>query len=396
MIDITEWKAQRDGESLEEYQMRICEMGRNSGLTWQQIADIINDETGLEFSETKYRRNYKYYTLGNAKVDKYACEIDPDDSVPHLDAETLNKYRQSDEKTNINAMYRRLSREETLKELGTEAARLMNDKKELRVTRPVEFLGGNSAIVQISDWHLGMDFKNAYNEYNVEIAKERIAKLRDEVISLCRINDVTDIHVVNLSDLIAGRIHLQIRLQSRIDVIDQTMLAAELVAEFLTDIANGGFEVHYYDCLDNHSRLEPNKKEAMNLESMARLIPWYLKTRLLNEPIEIHDNEIGSDVITFNCHGYNVIGAHGDKDSPDKLIPKMTLLTHKIYDLALTAHLHTFAVREDGETLVVSNGSLMGTDDLAYDLRLRSKASQNLIILNDQSPAWAIYRIVLN
>ncbi len=377
-----DWMKYDDEESLESYQMRVCEKGKAEGLTWQQIADIINEETGLTFSETKYRRAYKYYKLGNT-------------TEPEIDEDILRKYKESDERTNINAMYRRMSRESTIMELGIKAANIMNSKKILDVVAPIENYGTNSAIVQISDWHLGMDFENAYNKYNTSIAARRIGQLRDAVIARCRENAVKDIHIVNLSDLIAGRIHLQIRLQSRIDVIDQIMLVSEMLAEFLSDIANEGFEVHYYDCLDNHSRLEPNKKEAMNLESLARIIPWYLKTRLL-PGVVVHDNEIGDDIITFNCHGYNVIGVHGDKDSPDKLIPRMTVLTHKIYDLALTAHLHSFATREDGETLVISNGSLMGTDDYAYDIRCRSKPSQNLIIVNDESVAYAIYRIVLD
>ena len=71
-------------------------------------------------------------------------------------------------------------------------------------------------------------------------------------------------------------------------------------------------------------------------------------------------------------------------------------MTHEHYDLVLTAHLHHFSADEQNETLVVSNGSLMGTDTYAANLRLSSKASQNLIIVTDDSVAEAIYRIVLN
>ena len=71
-------------------------------------------------------------------------------------------------------------------------------------------------------------------------------------------------------------------------------------------------------------------------------------------------------------------------------------MTHKHYDLVVTAHLHHFSADERHETVVVSNGSLMGVDTYAKNLRLTSKSSQNLIIVTDYSPCACIYRIVLN
>ena len=161
-------------------------------------------------------------------------------------------------------------------------------------------------------------------------------------------------------------------------------------------IATGkDFEIHYYDCLDNHSRLEPNKKDAMDLESLARVIPWYLKERIGGKVI-IHENEFDEGIISFKCHGYEICGVHGDHDKPSAVVDNMCLMTHRHYDMVLTAHLHHFSADEKNETVVVSNGSLMGTDTYAKNLRLSSKASQNLIIVGDNSVCECIYRIILN
>ena len=46
--------------------------------------------------------------------------------------------------------------------------------------------------------------------------------------------------------------------------------------------------------------------------------------------------------------------------------------------------------------LLISNSSLMGTDDYAQSLRLTAKPSQNLIILGKNNPIECIYNIRLD
>ena len=71
------------------------------------------------------------------------------------------------------------------------------------------------------------------------------------------------------------------------------------------------------------------------------------------------------------------------------------MMTKIHYDLILSAHLHHFSADEKNETILISNASLMGTDDYAQSLRLNSKPSQNLIILGEDNPLECIYNIPL-
>lgn len=385
-----------DDESEDDYALRICSLKEQKYLYWDEIAQIINKTLDQNYTESRYRKMYAAYKKG--KADAVKEEEIPEISEYMQQKIELQKERIkiSDERVQTNAYIRQLAREETIKEIASKCAQEMNSKKLLEARKiDRDFFGeGNSAIVCLSDWHYGIDIKNYWNVYNPDIAKERVAKLRDEVRVYCLANGVKDLHVVNLSDLICGRIHLGLRLESRFDVITQVMQVSEILAELLNDWATD-FEIHYYDCLDNHSRLEPNKKDAMDLESLARVIPWYLKERL-NNRIIIHENEYDEGIIAFRCHGYEVVGVHGDHDKPSSVVDNMSLMTHKHYDLVVTAHLHHFSADEKNETVVVSNGSLMGTDTYAKNLRLSSKASQNLIIATENSPCECIYRIVLN
>lgn len=383
-----------EGESDEDYKIRICSYRIPDRLKWDEIADIINEELDLNYTESKYRKEYATYLKGYNDRDKEEA-ISPE--ISDLIAAKIElqkeKVKLSDERVQTNAYIRQLAREETIKEIAQTVANQMNDKKMLPIYKRASKSGDKEAILEISDWHYGIECENYWNKYTPEIAKGRVAKLRDKAIEYCRINNVRKIHVVNLADLIAGRIHLGLRLESRFDVITQTIEVSEILAEFLTALTEH-VEVEYYDCLDNHSRLEPNKKDAMDLESLARIIPWYLKTRLGNR-VHINDNTIDPDIITFETMGYNIIGVHGDKDKPATVVDHLTVFTHQHYDLMLTAHLHHFSAEEKNETVVVSNGSLMGTDTFAKNLRLSSKPTQNLIIVSEDSPCEIIYRIVL-
>ena len=382
----------KEDETYKQYKHRIVSNKDTYQLTWFEIRDIINSECNMEHDESVYRKYYYTHVRDNKNSQ---TELSQDNEL-FIEIKK-EKIKLSDIKSQANAFIRRLSREETLIEIAHDAASQMNDKKILDEYREPLWLnsGASAAILQLGDWHYGIECDNYWNKYDPKVAEKRIAKLRDKVIEKCSKDHCKEIHVVNLSDLISGRIHLSIRLQNRIDVITQIIRVSEIMAELLTDLSKY-MEVHYYDCLDNHSRIEPNKKDSLDLESLVRITPWYLKARLNSPNIHIHDNKYGDDIISFKCLGYDIVGVHGDNDKPLKVVDNLTLLTHKHYDLVLTAHLHHFGGDEKNQTLVISNGSLMGTDSYAEKLRLSSRPSQNLIIATKDSVADAIYRILLD
>ena len=393
MLDkIEEILTKLPSESTTEYIDRVCGQREEVGLTWDELAKVINTQCDLMYSESYYRKNYKNTLSRKLAVEESQCK-DSEDLHEVLAKIQRERVKLSDERIQNNADVRRLSREETIREIAHDYASQMSSKKILPEYIPFEQSGQNSAILQISDWHYGIDIDNYWNKYDPTIAEERIWKLKNEVLTRCKRNNVWDLHVVNLSDLICGRIHLPLRLQSRFDVITQIMRVSEILAEFLNELS-AYCEVHYYDCLDNHSRLEPNKADSLDLESLARITPWYLKERL-GDRITIHTNAFGEDIISFEVRGHKVIGVHGDKDKPCDVVDSLSLMTHDYYELVLTAHLHHFSGDEKNETLVVSNGSLMGTDEYAKNKRLSAKPSQNLIIVTDDNVMDTLYRIKL-
>ena len=387
-----------DGESVIDFIMRLADLKKtNKAITWQLIADCVNSEFGLSRSESWVRRTVKD-ELGLSSMDDSIIQ-QVEEQKRQMDETYLKirkeKVRLSDERCQVNAYYRALSREETIKEIALVTAQEMSSKKMLPKYTMSKINGNKEAILCISDWHYGLEFKNPWNEFSPEICKERISHLLEETISKIKLNDVKKLHLVNLGDLIAGRIHLGLRLDSRFDVITQTMEVSEVLAEFISSLTKY-VQVEYCDVLDNHSRLEPIKSESKDLESLARIVTWYLKERLKdNSSVSFALNEYGDDITSFDACGFDVIGVHGHKDAPTKVLTTLNNFTNKQHDLILMAHRHHTSMDESCNTLLVCNGSLMGTDEFAAGLRLTSKPSQNLIICNDKCVMEALYRIEL-
>lgn len=388
-------------ETFEEYRLRVYKMKQLGTLkmTWNEIADMFYDFFLDMKDESKWRKEAKELLMSSVE------EITSDQEALSEDLKSLileykkERVKLSDERVQNNALVRRMAREDTIIEIAKYAVDKMSAQKILTPYSPHPFLDTNKeGIVTISDWHYGIDIDNFLNRFNPTICRNRVQKLLIEAKEYFAHNPVNKIYVVNLGDLTAGRIHSTIRLQSRIDTITQCLDVSEMLAEFLNELSECA-PIEYYDCLDNHSRVEPNKAESLDLESLARIIPWHLKFRFEdNDRISINHNIIDEDIITFTAMNgkYTIGGVHGHKDKPNKVVEGLTLMTKLSFDLILCAHYHHFSADEKNETLVLSNGTLMGTDGYAMDLRLTSKPSQNIVLIDENSVMSDIHRVVLD
>ncbi len=400
--------AKLETESNIEYIYRVCSMKDAHDLTWAQIRDIINNELGYEYSESWYRKGYKNnsFPISANDTSEIKCSEVEDEKINEL-RDTLfelkkERIKNSDERSQMMSAVRRLAREETLLEIAKEVAETLKDKPVLPYYNYVAIGGTNSAILEISDWHYGIEVNNPWNVYNPDISKDRIIKLRDKVIDLVKSNKVKELYIANLGDLISGRIHDTIRIQNRIDVISQSLEVAEILVEFLAYLSQY-VDIKYISTTDNHSRLEPKKDSSLDLESLTRVIQALLEARIETlqakkkcTNIEFIYSPYGPDIATFTVKNYKVGAVHGHKDSPKMIVNNISLMTRDNYDLILSAHLHHFSCEEQQNTVVVSNGSLMGVDDYAENLRLVNKPSQNLIIVSEDSVVESIHRIALS
>lgn len=384
----------RADESFDQYKNRCYSLKEATGATWAELADIINEYAEVPHSESWYRKESKNIRVTAESKTEQAEELETISDLNTLLLEIRKeRFKLNDERTQNNAFMRKMSREETLHEIAKMSAEIVSQKKFLPVHSTIKSDTGCIGTLLISDWHYGIELNNYFNVYNPEVCRTRVANIVEDTVKIGKLHGYKQLNVVNLSDLIAGRIHLSIRLQSREDVITQVMEVSEIVSEMLTKLSEH-FHISYYDVMDNHSRLEPNKKDSLELETLVRIIPWYVKERVKNNKnIEICENAFADDIATFNIYDFNCVAVHGHKDKLNKVVDNMCAMTRRRNDVVFSAHYHHISLEEEHECVRISNGSLMGVDTYAMDLRLTSKPSQTLIISTPDNVVNCIYKI---
>lgn len=382
--------------SNEQFLHYLYNKKKELGLTWGDIADIMNEYENCQKTADAYRHfcSNRFRDISFEEVTK--------EETPGIDIEKELAIRNEiqrlrDERTQLNALYRNYSREQSLKEIAVECATKISANNPFILKRAsINGESDKEGILLLSDWHYGITIDNHWNQYSPEICKTRVEELALQLSTFIDTYKLEKLFVLNLGDLISGRIHSQVRIENREDAVSQTMHVAELMAQFLFNLSLK-VNIEYYDCLDNHSRIEPNMKESIRLESLARIITWYLEERFRNYPaIKVSFNKYSDDIIAFTSKfGWNVVGVHGDLDTQKAVIKNMRGMLIERPDLVCTAHMHHFSANEENECMMISNPSLMGTDGFAESKRLTSKPAQTLIIADEDSPTYAIHRIVV-
>ena len=385
------------------------------GYTWGDIARILNEKHHTNYSGDAYRKRFSRLRkrTDDSQISFLYGTADGVINTPPADSiigtlnveDELNSrvvlQRLKDERTQLNQIYRQASREMLLKDIGVECAKIIAEKNPfLRKSdrKPVRSTN-RCGILLLSDWHYGAVVNNYWNKYDPEICQKRLWDILTDTASLVETYGISRLYVLNLGDLISGRIHAQTRIENREDAISQVMHVSELLAQFLYDLSSStAVPIEYYDCLDNHSRVEPNIKESLRLESLARIITWYLQERFAEDDlVNINFNDYSDDIVSFETKdGWNIVGVHGDLDSQKAVIKNMRGMLWERPHLVCTAHLHHFSADEENECMMISNPSLMGTDSFAESKRLTSKPAQTFIVTSEKSPTFAIHRIVVD
>lgn len=378
----------RPEETELEYKKRIYLYRDLYDLTWNDIADVINNELNCNYSADKYRKeSYKI-------LDRQASQLlQAEDKIFEYKKERV---KLNDQRLQINALTRLVAREETFKEIAVEAAATISKDKIFDIPKNINVKNAEKkAILCIGDWHYGLDVDLFYNTYNVDIAVERITTLLNTVLVHLKEHSIDDLYVINLGDMISGRIHLPLRINNRIDTVQQTIEISEILAEFL-NVLSEHTNVNYISVSDNHSRVEPNKKESLQTESFARIIDWFLEERLSNNKnIHFIENTFSDDFAIFNVFEHCVVAVHGDKDPQRGIVDSLNSYLQGHIDLLISAHRHHFTADENNFTEFYCNGSLIGQDDYSANLRLNSKPSQLLFICTPDNFSEIIYKIKL-
>lgn len=404
----------RAGESDLQYHRR---------LVYGKLVDkTLSDYDYVELSKYVYGKQYaadvaRRHMYGS----KYTLQLLEKEQIQNtqnasiitdIDAkiDELKRERQKffDQRREYNKIQAEAGRREHLYErLGQAADELSETVGDVFAGQTALDVCDNEAVLVFSDWHYGMVTHNTFNTYNTDICKERVQEVVTKASSRIAQNKCSKLHVVVLGDIFHGAIHASARVASEELTADQLMQASEILAQAIIFLSQYVEETHIYITYGNHARTVQSKQDSIHRDNMERLIPWWLKTRILAEERVSGESlniniapESDTEFLLLNVCGHDICAAHGDLDSV-KASPRMlSTLFHKKYgkdiEYILLGDKHH---REDFEELGVTSmlcGALCGSDDYANDKRLFSTPSQMLLIFNPEDGLDAEYRIKCN
>ena len=360
---------------------------------WNELVAVLGakDKDGNQKSGETFRIWLKDKQIAagtlekNPKVlsGKTVDELEFNDFKEETDAIKRDLYIQQTKTKDAWNAYRRTLRDEARIESMKESIR--EAVSELKELPKAEYEGktqaDNEAILMFSDLHIGAQVDDFYNTYNVSEARRRVDKLGKDTIALGKRNDVEKLNFLNLGDAIHGIIHVTARLEEELDVVQQVMIASEIIADALNELQEAAPEVIYRSCTDNHARVIADLKQHIEKENFGKLIDFYLKERLKGTKIRFEDSPLNEEIGMFELmNGKTVVFSHGHHDSVNQSLQSMVGATHKYIDYVLMGHYHSPKQKVFEGCNVIVNSSIIGPEQYAFSKRLFGKASQKLLV----------------
>lgn len=369
----------------------VCSRKELTG-DWNKIRDILNARLKKNYNESTYRKRFCAYIEM-----KNACkEIDPDFTGDTTDVMVQKRElerakiqfrdeRNAWQRQNYNSA-RVEQKLDYLEKVITES-----NPTDLQISLR-ENNAKKTAIITCSDWHIGECFDNEWGYYNSDIARDRITEYASEAIRRCVLEDISNVIICGLGDLVSGSIHKSIAVTNRENVIEQIMLASELMLGFVKAFVDRGFVVTFTNICGNHSRVD-KKDEAIKDERMDNLVGWFVSTHLKAYPNFIYMKP--QDTTLAEVGGFWFV--HGDNDSFSKSgLANLVLAKGYKPQGIFMGHLHSFAIDDCYDVKICRGGSLCGSgNDYTIEKRLKGKATQLMAIAED-GELCQFYNIVLS
>lgn len=389
----------REGESLMDYHKRLI-YGKliDKTLADADYSEIAEKIYGKQYSSDVARR--MLYGSRNTLVLMENEHYSPADEsrlseintrIIELEKEKI-KFR--DERNEYNKLIRQEARKESYMEQIIRAIYDAADKSKLDYDYAVpEITSDSSMIISLTDLHVGSDIKNAWNEYNSDVLRDRMNHYLGRIIEIQNRHNASDAYVV-ISEALSGLIHPNLRIQNNQDLIEQFLTAVNYIADFLVVLGEHFTHVNVYVAPGNHSRISPKKEESLTHENMDNLIIPFLSAKLQNfENINFFENDIEQSMALFTVRGINVCAVHGDKDSFSSIATTINKFLKARIDLCLLGHRHTNAMKTDGDIKVVQSGCMSGSDEYALNARYRNRPEQAICIITENEGLDCIYDV---
>ena len=387
-----------ENESLLNYFNRITRDRKELDLSYEQWQELLIGEN--KYSSENCRKAYYIISplleiLSEDEKNRIVEGIESKEELERLikaNKEALlenekMKIQYQDQRREYRKYVRESGRFDHLVSELTKSVKVLNKEKPLFNThkQKIRILENNEAVLMTSDWHIGANFKNYFAEYSIDIAKKRVKELTERTIDYCLMNNVSILHIELLGDSLDGSIHTSARIESEEDVISELMIYCEVLSEMINELSIFIPYIKVHSVIGNHTRITPNKKESITKENFERLVPFYLKARLTAiDNVEITNSSIDDTIDVYEVKGQTIFCVHGDLDSPQNAVSKLSAMLKVFPDEVHMGHYHKHFEIDNYDMETVVNGSLKGTDNYAKEKRLSGSPMQKLMIYNEE------------
>ncbi len=390
----------RDITNKEEYRQASYRQMRE--LVYGKLVEHTIDDDYAELSERLFGEGNRYNSNEVRKrmygmkaafdaIDREAeeqCILSSEVALSELERKKmeLQKERQRfyDQRAALTRLLRERSRQEELNDILTQAVREGNLPR-LEYTPGNTDSSDNDLLVSLNDIHYGADVSNWWNTYNPDVCREMMRGYLDRIIQIAETHHSENCIVWANGDEISGNIHQSIAVTNKENVIEQVKGVSELISEFLAELSRHFARVTFVSVAGNHSRLDPNKNNALVSERLDDLVEWYLSARLQNfENIVIGGGtKVDETMYLIDVRGKTYCGVHGDFDgSPGKVQALQTMAQTPIYAV-LSGHLHHNKTDQVQGIKTVMAGSFIGMDDYCVQKRIMGRAEQMVCVCDD-------------
>ena len=384
-----------DGESIEEYQIRLSVMKLREGLDidWNEIKELLRSD---EHSDTLRRKGYGIamaYDVYEDKINKLTEEYymqvkqirDKAENEKELQNKILHKVEKEklkNERNYVNAQVRVLAKVNHLIECTKDdIEKLNNNKPLLGNVKIIKEEGEREGVCLLSDIHYGAETDNILDCYNPRICKEKLNYYCSKVIQYGKEHNIKVLNILGLGDYITGIIHNINRFDSRLLVTEQVVGISELLAEFINELSKH-FYIKYALVQGNHSRIVAEKNNSIYEENFTEFIRAFVVNRLKNNKnVEyVEHKDVG--IIEIEIKGKKCIGIHGDQDRDNILNRLVEMFDYKV-DYIMRGHFHQSKQFDINKTVLVNNGCFAG-ENYGKNARLYNEPIQKFMIFTEE------------
>lgn len=320
-------------ESQNDYIIRICGMKEALGITWDDIATIINNETGVERTGVAYR---KYYARHK------------DDAPFRLDTDTKESLAVQMERNKLQATKLEASRyirQYSRFELFYDNIREAIEALPVPAFEPIpESYSNKEYVLTLADLHYGSVFDSENNEYSRKECSKRLQLLLGHVIDYIKYEGIQHMYVLSLGDSVQGILRITDLQLNDIPVVDCVVEVSRLIAQFLNELSKYISVDFYAVSAANHSQTRPIGSKASELatEDVERIIINYIADLLRDNYRVAVCTDMSRDYVDFDIFDYNVIAMHGHQiKNTQTAIKDMSALCQKFYDYMFLGHYHS-------------------------------------------------------